>query len=184
MKKHHLLIGVSVLAILALAISISLSGPKSPNPAPVTIIGVEQPMEEDAALEAAVDDLEDNGYDVSRWGSKEEMVSTVLGQLGEGDCIQNLYLIGHGSPGNISAGDGKGHEHCKHINGDPTDWQDALAPLQGKFCEGAKLHLIGCEVGKGDAGTDKLQALANFLGVTVTAPTVTVKGGDVSDWIE
>lgn len=126
------------------------------------------------------DSTNDNGYLTGkanlntgciRATSKEDMVNKVLGKLGPCDCIKTLKLVGHGSPGNISVGDGQGWESCKHINGNRDEWETPLSKLKGKFCKNAKILLVGCNVGACDAGAEKLQELADFFGVTVEAPT-------------
>jgi hypothetical protein len=126
------------------------------------------------------DSTNDNGYltgkalmnpGAIRATSKQDMVTKVLAKLGSRDCIKTLTLIGHGSPGNISVGDGQGWESCKHVNGNRDEWESILAKLKGKFCKDAKLILFGCNVGACDKGRNKLQELADFLNVTVEAPT-------------
>ena len=103
--------------------------------------------------------------------SKEDMVDKVLDKLGTCDCIKTLKLVGHGSPGNISVGDGQGWESCKHINGNRNEWEALLSELKGKFCRNAKILLVGCNVGACENGSEKLQELADFFEVTVQAPT-------------
>jgi hypothetical protein len=126
------------------------------------------------------DSANDNGYLTGkaqknagclRATSKEDMVEKVLQRLGACNCIKVLKLVGHGSPGNISVGDGQGWETCKHINGNRDEWEKPLSKLKGRFCKDAKILLIGCNVGACDAGASKLQELADFFGVTVEAPT-------------
>lgn len=131
------------------------------------------------------DSANDNGYltgkangnpNAIRATSKQDMVDKVLNKLGKGDCIKTLTLIGHGSPGNISVGDGQGWEACKHINNNRDEWEDLLSKLKGRFCKGGRLILFGCHVGACEKGRDKLQELADFCGVTTEAPTGEVYG--------
>ena len=126
------------------------------------------------------DSDDDNGYLTGkanhnpgciRATSKEDMVNKVLDKLGLCDCIKTLKLVGHGSPGNISVGDGQGWESCKHINGNRDEWEEPLSKLKGRFCNNAKILLVGCNVGACEKGAEKLQELADFWGVTVEAPT-------------
>lgn len=122
----------------------------------------------------------DNGYltqkaegnpDAHRATSVEDMVDKVLDDLGEGETIGTLTLVGHGSPGNISVGDGQGSEDGKRINGNCEDWEPHLEKLKGKFGPGGKVVLVGCNVGSCDKGRNKLKKIADVLGVPVEAPT-------------
>ncbi|MCK4236063.1 MAG: DUF4347 domain-containing protein, partial [Candidatus Krumholzibacteria bacterium] len=79
----------------------------------------------------------------------------------------SLFIMGHGSPGNISVGDGKSHVKGKRIDGSPSEWWDELDTLKGKFCDGATVFLLGCNVGACSLGAAKLKELADSLGVTV-----------------
>ena len=92
--------------------------------------------------------------------------------MGDGDCIKELNLIGHGRGGNISVGDGQTTIAGKRINGDEDDWKEDVEKLKDKFCErGAKLNLLGCNTGVCDEGAAKLHKLANLLGVKVCGTT-------------
>lgn len=126
------------------------------------------------------DSANDNGYLTGkanhnpgsiRATSKEDMVDKVLDKLGMCGCIRTLKLVGHGSPGNISVGDGQGWESCKHINGNRDEWEEPLSKLKGRFCKNARILLVGCNVGACENGAEKLQELADFFGATVEAPT-------------
>ena len=78
----------------------------------------------------------------SKAESVKDMVDKVLARLGENDSICRLTLIGHGSPGNLSMGDGKGSEVGKHIGIDnPDEWIDEITRLCGRFTDGALLTL-------------------------------------------
>ena len=131
------------------------------------------------------DSANDNGYltgkangnpNAIRATSKQDMVDKVLNKLAKADCIKNLTLLGDGSPVNISVGDGQGWENCKHINNNRDEWEDILSKLKERFCKGGRLVLFGCHVGACEKGRDKLQELADFLGVTTEAPTGEVYG--------
>jgi len=89
------------------------------------------------------DSANDNGYLTGkanrnpgciRATSNEDMVDKVLRKLWSCDCIRTLKLVGHGSPGNISVGDGQGWESRKHINGNRDEWEAPLSRLRGRFC--------------------------------------------------
>ncbi len=108
----------------------------------------------------------------SKAESVKDMVDKVLTRLGEGDSIDRLTLIGHGSPGNLSMGDGKGHEAGKHIGiGNQDEWLDDLDRLKGRFSAGALLTLRGCSTGKGQEGRELIELLHEELGIKVRAPT-------------
>jgi hypothetical protein len=99
------------------------------------------------------------------------MVDELLDHLDDGDCIKSLDIIGHGKPGEIGVGDGRGNEEGKHIDGDEEEWGDDLARLRNRFCDDAEVRLLGCNTGVCDKGASKLYDLAQFLGVTVTGTT-------------
>jgi len=171
MRQRYLLgLGTSFVGRTCLMLVISLSL--------VALIGCNGGKKKDIMV--IEDSTNDNGYltgkasrnpGALRATSKQDMVDKVLGELGKKDCIKTLTLVGHGSPGNISVGDGQGWETCKHINGNRNEWESILTKLKGKFCTGGKLILIGCNVGACDNGRNKLKELADFLNVTVEAPT-------------
>ncbi|MFC2078791.1 DUF4347 domain-containing protein [Candidatus Bipolaricaulota bacterium] len=107
--------------------------------------------------------------------SVEDMVDKILARLGEDGRIHRLILIGHGSSGNLSMGDGKGHEQGKHIGiGNQAEWTDELDRLKGRFCDNALLTLRGCKTGAKQAGADLVELLADMLGVRVRAPRGTI----------
>ncbi|MDX9905327.1 MAG: T9SS type A sorting domain-containing protein [Bacteroidales bacterium] len=95
----------------------------------------------------------------------KEAVDEILDELDEGDCIKELHFRGHGSNGNQSVGDGINHRVGERINGD-NEWKNELGRLKDKFCEGALVHLWGCNVGRCNEGAAKLKEIADFLGVT------------------
>ena len=104
--------------------------------------------------------------------SVEDMVDKVLARLGEGGCIHRLTLIGHGSAGNLSMGDGKGKEAWKHIGIDNHgEWAADIDRLKGRFSSSALLTLRGCNAGKGPDGRELVDLLHNRLEVKVRAPT-------------
>jgi len=131
-----------------------------------------------------VEDTEnDNGYDWLSGAltageidaeSVEDMVDKILEKLGDDDCIRSLTIIGHGSPGNISVGDGQGHEEGGHMaTWNQDEWKDQIDRLQGRFCEDAVVTLRGCNTGAEEDGANLLALLADCLDVTVRAPTGT-----------
>ena len=126
------------------------------------------------------DSTNDNGYLTGkakknpraiRAKSKEDMVKKIRTELGFCGCIRVLKIVGHGSPGNISVGDGQGWERCKHINGNRDEWEKPLSKLKGRFCKAGRILLVGCNVGACEKGRSKLSELAGFFGVPVEAPT-------------
>jgi len=110
----------------------------------------------------------------SKAESVKDMVDKVLARLGEDDSILRLTLIGHGSPGNLSMGDGKSREVGKHIGIDnPDEWVDELERLRDRFSSDALLTLRGCKAGEGSRGRRLVDLLHAKLGVKVRAPTGT-----------
>ncbi len=136
-----------------------------------------------------------NGFNVAggvlTWGqidvsSVEGMVKSIENELEIGSCIGSLTIIGHGSPGSISVGDGTGNIAGKHIRGgaldSTSDIYDAamanlLARLTPKFCDNGKAVLRGCNVGDGKLGESFSQLLANLWQVEVKAHIGTIRGG-------
>ena len=103
--------------------------------------------------------------------SVKDMVDKILARLGGDDSIRKLTIVGHGSAGNISMGDGKGHERGKHIGiRNQAEWNDELNRLKGRFCYNARVTLRGCHTGAEQAGADLVALLADMLGVRVRAP--------------
>ncbi|MCG2784877.1 MAG: DUF4157 domain-containing protein [Anaerolineae bacterium] len=110
------------------------------------------------------------------------------------DCIRELTIIGHGSPGRISVGDGTGWIEGANINGgaiDPSSptydpaMRAMLAELTPLFCSSGSVTLRGCNVGDGTAGAEFVQQLADLWGVPVQAHVGTVRGGGywtTGDW--
>lgn len=138
------------------------------------IVVIERSDNDNGYLDKAAE--KNAGKNPIRCSSKADMVAKILATLGPGDCIKRLRIIGHGSPGNISTGDGQGWESCKHIDNNRPEWAPALRPLVGRFCTDASIFLEGCNTGAEQDGANKLFALATFFGVTVAAYTGKVYG--------
>ena len=146
---------------------------------------VEKPPENaNGAHKKDKEEVENMGETPIMVTSVEEMVSEVLEELGDGNCIKKLYLYGHGSSGNISVGDGTKHIPGKRINGGENEWWKHLQKLKGRLCEGAKIYLFGCNVGSCSKGAAKLKKLADLLGVTVKGAVDIVNAGKNKDYIE
>ncbi len=136
-----------------------------------------------------------NGFNVAggilTWGqidaaSVEGMVKSIESEVGPGSCIDTLTIIGHGSPGSISVGDGTGRIVGKHIRGGALDstsdiydpkMAGLLARLTPKFCKDGQAELRGCNVGDGLLGETFAQLLANLWRVDVKAHIGTIRGG-------
>lgn len=103
-----------------------------------------------------------------------------------GCCICRLMIVGHGSPGEISVGDGQESEPNRRLRVDDTVFASLVTGLKRVFCtadEAAacdgcvpELVLWGCNVGSGPEGATLLQALADGIGVPVGAETGVVYG--------
>lgn len=155
-----------------LAVSAVLALPVAGWAAEVDINVVENSKNDNGFL----DDAAGHFGNPVRATDKADLIKKVLARLGEGDCIKTLTLAGHGSPGNISTGDGQKVEKCKHINGNGNDWKTPFKALQGKFCAGAKIVIWGCNVGACNEGASKLHEISQFFGVRVEAQTGFVYG--------
>lgn len=160
---------------------------------PVKIVVVEQPPVGNNKEGRPYDDVDKNGVTtmdataknytdkqnalgiqpVIRASSVKDMVKKILESLKEDECISSLTICGHGSPGDISMGDGLNSETGNHINDNMEEWEEELGKLKDKFCPGASVTLKGCNVGACDKGAEKLQEIADTLGVPVEAPTGT-----------
>jgi hypothetical protein len=128
--------------------------------------------------------------------SVDDMVTQILDSLREGDCINTLTIIGHGSPGSISVGDGTGRVEGRYIGGatlDPgspaynPEMVTLLGRLTPRFCEDGQAVLRGCNVGNGDLGEMFVQRLADLWGVRVRAHIGTIRAGGewtTGEWAE
>jgi hypothetical protein len=121
--------------------------------------------------------------------SVKDMVDKLIAHADEnGCCIKKLTICGHGSPGNVSVGDGQGHEPGKHMNGNEAEWGPELDRLRPKLCPDAVVTLRSCNTAAEQRGADKLFALARRLGCTVRGYTGTIYQGPVPDgtgeWLE
>lgn len=140
----------------------------------------------------------DNGYDF--WAglipgsidvdSVADMVTKVLAKLDSKDCcLKSLTIYGHGSPGDISVGNGQsGTDTNKEINNNElTVWGPEFNKLKARFCPNGSVTLRGCNVGADQAGANKLFAIAQRLGVNVRAFTGELHEPDwfdTGEWVE
>jgi hypothetical protein len=108
--------------------------------------------------------------------SVDQMVRDVKSEVGDPstNCIRRLTLDGHGSPGNMSVGDGTGWMEGRNIS--TGNFRPSLADLNPYFCSGASVVLLGCNVGRGPTGVRFIQALADYWQVNVAAATGEVDG--------
>lgn len=108
--------------------------------------------------------------------SVDQMVSDVKTQVGDPskNCIQKLVLDGHGSPGNMSVGDGTGWVEGSNIS--TGNYRKSVRELTPYFCDGATVVLLGCNVGRGSIGARFIQNLAMIWQVKVAAATGVVRG--------
>jgi len=108
--------------------------------------------------------------------SVDQMVRDVKAEVGDPatNCLRRLTLDGHGSPGNMSVGDGTGWIEGKNIS--TGSFRPSLADLKPYFCDGAQVTLLGCNVGRGAVGARFIQTLADYWQVNVAAATGLVDG--------
>jgi hypothetical protein len=139
-----------------------------------------------------------NGFNLAggvlTWGEIDatgvrDMVDQIKGTLAgppRPECIGDLTIIGHGSPGSISVGDGTGFRAGANIGGGALDpaspaydsgLRTTLAELTPRFCSTASVTLRGCNVGDGALGTAFVQRLADLWRVNVRAHIGTIRGG-------
>jgi hypothetical protein len=98
-------------------------------------------------------------------------------------CIRNFFIIGHGSEGAISVGDGQ-YKNTPNgqIDGNEAQWNGPLLSISFLFCsQTPQLFLIGCNVGACDDGSGKLYKLAQRLNAIVKAPVDETEGGEIVD---
>ena len=90
------------------------------------------------------------------------------------DCIKTLYIVGHGSPGNITVGCGSDKTLCTpydHINGNEDQWSATVTSLGTRLCsDNSNVFLIGCNMGDCTKGSNKLYKLAKTFNAIVQAP--------------
>lgn len=110
----------------------------------------------------------------------DDAAKKIQTKLGADDCVKNLHFRGHGSPGNQSVGDGVKHRVGERIDGGHAEWKEKLKKI--RFCDGATIHLWGCNVGSCDKGATKLKMIADALGVTVRGAVNTVNAGDQENY--
>ncbi len=125
----------------------------------------------DKAQSAVVADLSAQGITPVRAEDLTELRDNVLAELASGECIRNLYVVGHGSPGELSLY-GMSSDTDRVIGGKGSAFLDPLFELMVVHgCPGPRnLYLFGCNVGALCAGSDMLFKLAKHLGVPVNAP--------------
>lgn len=116
--------------------------------------------------------------------SVTSLVNRALHATKDGKRIDEMFIIGHGSPGWQGVGAGKGEEDDpdgrKSLEVDAaTDnlkgtAEAQLNRLKGKFAPAAVVTLGGCEVAEGAEGQELLRAVSKALG------GVLVQGGDAT----
>jgi Domain of unknown function (DUF4347) len=123
--------------------------------------------------------------------SVEDMVTKILKRLDENknncNCIKLLRIIAHGSPGSISVGNGRfGKDDDKLINSkeekgiittNQKSWEPHLKKLKGKFCKKGEIEFLSCYFGAGEAGRQKLQAVAKVTGTKASGYNTVIKPG-------
>jgi hypothetical protein len=135
-----------------------------------------------------------------------DIITQAMAARGNGNCIKNLYIVGHASNGHIHTGSGREHPNrplgCidgggKLHPGAAGDelWEDLLGPLAKLMCPDGIVWFIGCRFGAGDAGANKIWRLARKIGRRVRGPTGVIgreivdepprsEGRDDPDWQE
>ena len=114
----------------------------------------------------------------------DQMVDDVMAEAGDPatDCISRLTLVGHGSPGSVSVGDGTGWSAGGNISS--GNFRPSIARLTPDVCDGATVVLEACNVGRGATGARFIQSLSDFWQVNVAAPTGEVNGfGIMGVWV-
>jgi len=180
-----------ILAALVLVVSVGLVvfplHTAGAGPSEREIHVVEQPptKKADGASYWDVKELEGMGITPLRCTDIKSMVDNIVKELKPDDCIKKLYIYGHGSPGDISVGQGQGKdpERDKHIDDNSDKWKPELLRVWLEFCDDATIYLMGCNVGSCEKGRKKLYELSQYLGVTVTAPVYGVMSGENFDYI-
>ena len=131
----------------------------------------------DKAHSGVLADMNTRGITPVRAEDLTTLRDNVLAELASGDCIRNLYIVGHGSPGELSLY-GMSSDTDRVIGGTGSGGYDALFELMVvRGCPGPRtLYLFGCNVGALCQGSDKLFEFAKNLGVTVRAPIDMVSG--------
>jgi hypothetical protein len=123
------------------------------------------------------------------YSSVENLVDQAIAAA-EGGCIRRLVIAGHGATNGGSFVFDGGTNGVEIINGDdltPTV-RTQLQRLKPHLCNRAIIELRVCNFGTGTSGDAATNALANLLGVPVTAPRDEIKslgviGGLTADWL-
>ena len=158
---------------IALAAVLALAGPASAAEKKVVVVEKSSKPEDKTAPEN--NNNLPPGSTAVEASSVKDAVDKIKAQMGKDDCIKDLHFRGHGSNGNQSVGDGVNHRAGERIDGGPDEWKPHLSGL--KFCDGATIHLWGCNVGGCDKGASKLKQIADALGVKVRGAVNTVYAG-------
>lgn len=127
-------------------------------------------------------------YHVVRVKNLSELQSKVVAEFTKQkcSCITELHIVGHGSPGNVSVGDGMVTNANEHINGkkaNTTEWQPVLTHLSARLCDRATVFLVGCRTGSCNKGRNKLYEVAKLMKKPVTAPLDIIDGDKIYDYI-
>ncbi|HVY62058.1 MAG TPA: DUF4347 domain-containing protein, partial [Planctomycetota bacterium] len=100
---------------------------------------------------------------------------------GDGNCIKNLYIVGHASHGHIHTGSGREHpdDPMRCIDGFPHagGWETDLAGFAALMCPDGVIWIYGCNFGAGDKGAHKVWRLAQIARRRVRAPTGKMSAG-------
>ena len=110
--------------------------------------------------------------DAIRINTIGQMVSAILGRLGQGDRIQRLRVFGHGCPGYQGLGNSERASSDWYHSISMHYWRQqspVLSRLCGHFAPDGWVELSGCHVGQGSAGQALLLHLAQLWGVEVAA---------------
>lgn len=126
--------------------------------------------------------------------SVRDMVDRIKAQIDtfpEAECIGDLTIVGHGTPGTVAVGSGLSFIQGRYIGRMEIDPQsptyspqmrETLAELTPLFCNDATVTLRGCNIGQGAAGAEFVRLLAEIWRVPVRAPVGLTRAG--GEWVE
>ena len=117
-----------------------------------------------------------------KFGGLDDLLALLRGKLAGhydptgqcGRCINQLDIWDHGSEGGGYISFGPDHAQI----GDKTmgpDFDQKMGEIGAMMCIGGKVVINQCQAGKGTAGGKALQALADKIGVPVSAPAESIK---------
>jgi len=135
----------------------------------------------DVNINLVISELNKKGITPVRAGNITQLRDNVINILDEnGCCLQNLYIVGHGSPGTISLNGFSTGQSESISEKNEAMWKNPLSEVLNESCSGDKnIYLFGCNVGARCDGSNLLFKMAKQLGALIKAPIDRVVEEDI-----